>query len=117
MDARLVLQCSDVHRVGGVRRRAVPVAWPPDVRSADRVSTPNVAIARGLEEIWIDLLPRGPVAGEHVAPAIVRPSTAVWIVTGTGRAGTPTSWSSPSGCPGDRSSPAVAASTSTTTIH
>jgi hypothetical protein len=43
VDDRLVLERGDVSRLGGVRRRAVSVAWAGDLRSADRVPAANLA--------------------------------------------------------------------------
>jgi REP element-mobilizing transposase RayT len=63
---RLVLERRDVPGLGGVRRRGVPVAGAADLRSADRVRAANMAPAGGLEEIRIDLVPRG-AGGEAVS--------------------------------------------------
>jgi putative transposase len=40
-----------------------PFLWraPPDLRSSRRVPAQNLVIARGLEESWLGLLPRGPI--------------------------------------------------------
>src|SRR3954469_9795265 len=69
LDGRLVLECRNVHRLGGVRRRAIPLARPSDVRSAHRVPAPYLAASRGLEEIRTDLQPRSAVgeAGAEIS--------------------------------------------------
>jgi hypothetical protein len=62
VEDRLVLDRGDVSRLGGVRRRAVPVARARHVRSVGRLPASNVDAPRGLEaRRAADLLPGGPV--------------------------------------------------------
>ena len=60
LDDRLVLQRRDVSWLGGVRRRAIPVARPCDVRSAPGLPAPDLVAERRLEESRDDLVSRGP---------------------------------------------------------
>src|ERR1051325_11548996 len=61
VEARLVLERDRVPRLVRIWRRGVPVARPADLRSARGLSAKNVAAPGRLEEVWVDLVPRGAV--------------------------------------------------------